>query len=116
MAGVLPNAPAALCGLRPSIYQQKLFRVDDCLQVPNENPKDVVARIDAELAEDDSNTAAGDKDAKEVTNRHGSPKNSTEWDFSGWPMLLLLMPPVGFVTVAQPIMNTCVMHTTTAAE
>ena len=28
------------------------------------------------------------------------------WDFSGWPMLLLLMPPVGFVTIAQPIMNT----------
>lgn len=75
-----------------------------CVQVPNENPKDVIARIDAELAKDDG-AAEGESDAKEIMNGHSEAHAHAEWDFSGWPMLLLLMPPIGFVTIAQPIMN-----------
>jgi hypothetical protein len=75
------------------------------LQVPDENPRDVVARIDAELADEDlAKVDPSGDDA--VVNGHGKAASSgAEWDFSGWPMLLLLMPPIGFVTVAQPIMN-----------
>ena len=78
-------------------------------QVPDENPKDVVARIDAELADVDDDTAADDSSDKPDMNEHGKGAGSSaEWDLSGWPMLVLLMPPVGFVTIAQPIMNTYV--------
>ena len=27
------------------------------------------------------------------------------WDFSGWQMLLLLMPPIGLFRIAQPLKN-----------
>jgi hypothetical protein len=75
--------------------------------VPDENPKDVVARIDAELADEDEDTAKDySSDDIAAMNGHGKAGGgSAEWDFSGWPMLLLLMPPIGFVTIAQPIMN-----------
>eukprot|EP01043_Picozoa_sp_COSAG02_P010728 COSAG02_NODE_384_length_23406_cov_9.459733_2_plen_104_part_00 len=82
------------------------------LQVPDENPKDVVARIDAELADEDEDFAKDGPGADDaVVTGHGRAAGSgAEWDFSGWPMLLLLMPPIGFVTIAQPIMNAYVDH------
>ena len=66
-----------------------------------------MARIDAELADEHEDTANGDPSGDfATTNGHGKARGGgAEWDFSGWPMLLLLMPPVGFVTIAQPIMN-----------
>ena len=38
----------------------------------------------------------------EGAKKHGA---SQGWDLSGWPMLLLLMPPFGFLQLAQPIKN-----------
>ena len=80
-------------------------------QVPDENPKDVVARIDAELADADDDTVDDSSDQPVMNGSGKEAGSSAVWDFSGWPMLLLLMPPVGFVTVAQPIMN---MYVTTS--
>jgi hypothetical protein len=92
-----------------SIHEPNRLLFTVSRQVPDENPRDVVARIDAELADVDDDTAADDSSDKPDMNEHGKEAGSSvEWDLSGWPMLVLLMPPVGFVTIAQPIMNTYV--------
>ena len=71
--------------------------------IPDENPKDVVAMIDAELQSEEKE----ELELSSISDGEGAKKGgaSQGWDLSGWPMLLLLMPPFGFLQLAQPIKN-----------
>ena len=72
--------------------------------IPDKNPVDVVAEIDASLGgkgEEGKDADSGTM-AEEVA---ASAEDNQPWDFSGWPMLLLLMPPIGLFQIAQPLKN-----------
>jgi hypothetical protein len=72
--------------------------------IPNENPEDVVKEIDAALASDESQAKQAQNDGSS-DGAAEAPAQLQAWDFSGWPMLLLPMPPIGLMQIAQPIKN-----------
>ena len=64
--------------------------------IPDQNPVDVVNEINEKLGGPDEDDTMSDGKGK---------GEEVGWDFSGWQMLLLLMPPIGLFQIAQPLKN-----------
>jgi hypothetical protein len=103
LTGYLGVTNADFSGLPIAMFLRAAHTVLPILllwMIPDQNPTEVVSEINGTLG-------GGEEDEK-VSDKTLARDDTIEeplWDFSGWQMLILLIPPFGVFQIAQPVKN-----------